>query len=75
MIIVKDTGIGIPYGLQSSIFDQFTKARRQGLKGEETTGLGMFIVKVIVELHKGKISLESEEGLGTKFIVEIPLDV
>ncbi|WP_078125046.1 PAS domain-containing sensor histidine kinase [Leptospira alexanderi] len=74
MMIVKDTGIGIPYGLQSSIFDQFTKARRQGLKGEETTGLGMFIVKVIVELHKGKITLESEEGLGTKFIVEIPLD-
>lgn len=74
MMIVKDTGIGIPYGLQPSIFDQFTKARRQGLKGEETTGLGMFIVKVIVELHKGKISLESKEGLGTKFIVEIPLD-
>ncbi|AVQ12594.1 GHKL domain protein [Leptospira santarosai] len=75
VVIVKDTGIGIPNGLQSVIFDQFTKARRQGLKGEETTGLGMFIAKAIVELHKGKIGLESEEGLGTKFIVEIPLDV
>ncbi|WP_279638492.1 PAS domain-containing sensor histidine kinase [Leptospira yasudae] len=75
MIIVEDTGIGIPAGLQSAIFDQFTRAKRQGLKGEQTTGLGMSIVKVIVELHKGKISLESEEGLGTKFIVEIPLDI
>ncbi|RHX81388.1 hypothetical protein DLM77_04635 [Leptospira yasudae] len=74
MIIVEDTGIGIPLGLQSAIFDQFTRAKRQGLKGEQTTGLGMSIVKVIVELHKGKISLESEEGIGTKFIIEIPLD-
>ncbi|WP_246846723.1 PAS domain-containing sensor histidine kinase [Leptospira barantonii] len=75
MIIVEDTGIGIPFGLQSAIFDQFTRAKRQGLKGEQTTGLGMSIVKVIVELHKGKISLESEEGIGTKFIIEIPLDL
>ncbi|TGL66733.1 PAS domain S-box protein [Leptospira kmetyi] len=75
IIIVEDTGIGIPFGLQSAIFDQFTRAKRQGLKGEQTTGLGMSIVKVIVELHKGKISLESEEGIGTKFIIEIPLDL
>ncbi|WP_332460791.1 PAS domain-containing sensor histidine kinase [Leptospira ainazelensis] len=72
---VEDSGIGIPLGLQPILFEQFTRAKRQGLKGEETTGLGMSIVKVIVELHKGKIRMESQEGVGTKFIIELPLDL
>ncbi|WP_332476853.1 sensor histidine kinase [Leptospira ainlahdjerensis] len=75
IIEVEDSGIGIPIGLQPLIFEQFTRAKRQGLKGEETTGLGMSIVKVIVELHKGKIRMESQEGVGTKFIIELPLDL
>ncbi|RHX88145.1 hypothetical protein DLM78_04105 [Leptospira stimsonii] len=74
IIEVEDSGIGIPEGLQPVIFEQFTRAKRQGLKGEETTGLGMSIVKVIVELHKGKIRMESQEGVGTKFVIELPLD-
>ncbi|AOP36150.1 two-component sensor histidine kinase [Leptospira tipperaryensis] len=75
IIEVEDSGIGIPASFQSVIFEQFTRAKRQGLKGEEATGLGMSIVKVIVELHKGKIRLESQEGIGTKFIIELPLDL
>lgn len=75
MIEVEDDGIGIPAGLQSSVFDQFTRAKRQGLNGEQATGLGMSIAKVIVELHKGKIGIQSEEGKGTKCIIEIPMDV
>ncbi|WP_346725232.1 sensor histidine kinase [Leptospira stimsonii] len=74
IIEVEDSGIGIPEGLQPVIFEQFTRAKRQGLKGEETTGLGMSIVKVIVELHKGKIRMESQEGVGTKFVIELPLE-
>ncbi|MDV6235556.1 PAS domain-containing sensor histidine kinase [Leptospira ellisii] len=75
VIEVEDDGIGIPAALQSSVFDQFTRAKRQGLNGEQATGLGMSIAKVIVELHKGKIGIQSEEGLGTKCIIEIPMDV
>jgi two-component system sensor histidine kinase VicK len=67
---VSDTGIGIPEPLQKSVFNKFTKANRQGTKGEATTGLGLYIVKQIIDLHKGKIWLESKENEGTSFYVE-----
>jgi two-component system sensor histidine kinase VicK len=72
LLQVSDTGIGIPQKLQTSIFDKFTKANRKGTKGESTTGLGLFIVKQIVDIHHGKIWLESEEGIGTTFFIELP---
>jgi two-component system sensor histidine kinase VicK len=68
---VSDDGIGIPEGLQSSVFNKFTKANRQGTQGEATTGLGLFIVKKIVDLHQGKIWLESKENQGTDFYIEL----
>jgi two-component system sensor histidine kinase VicK len=72
LLQVSDTGVGIPESLQSSVFQKFTKAGRQGTEGEETTGLGLYIVKQIVELHKGKIYFESEENKGTSFFIELP---
>jgi signal transduction histidine kinase len=72
IIEIRDTGIGIPDKLKDFIFDKFSKARRLGTKGEVTTGLGMSIVKTIVEKHDGKIWLESEEGKGTVFYISIP---
>ncbi len=72
LISIADNGIGIPANLQPVIFDRFSKAGRVGLKGEKSTGLGMSIVKQIVELHQGKIWLESEEGKGSTFFIEIP---
>lgn len=71
-VCVKDDGIGIPEKLQPVVFDRFTKARRHGLKGEQPSGLGMSIVKKIIELHGGRIWLESEENKGTAFYFEIP---
>ncbi len=71
-ITVSDNGIGIPKHLQPILFDKFTKARRPGLHGEEPTGLGMSIVKQVVELHGGQIRLESEENKGTTFFITIP---
>lgn len=73
LITVKDNGIGIPAKYHLTLFDKFTKARRHGLKGEETTGLGMSIVKHLVDMHQGKIYFESEENKGTTFYVEIPI--
>lgn len=72
LITIADTGIGIPAHLQAGLFEKFTKARRPGLRGEKTTGLGMSIIRTIVELHHGRIWVESQEGHGTTFFVELP---
>ena len=50
----------------------FQKQEEKGLEGEQTTGLGMSIVKQIVELHKGNIWVESAENIGTEFYIELP---
>jgi two-component system sensor histidine kinase VicK len=71
-ISVADNGIGIPAKYHENLFEKFTKARRNGLKGEPSTGLGMSIIKTIVEWHNGKIWFESEENKGTAFYLEIP---
>jgi two-component system sensor histidine kinase VicK len=72
LISVSDNGIGIPARLQDKVFQPFTRAKRSGLRGEAPTGLGLSVVKSIVELHEGRIWLESEEDKGTTFYVEFP---
>ncbi len=72
LIKVQDTGIGIPEEMQPHLFDKFTMARRKGLKGEPTVGLGMSIIKTIIGWHNGEIWFESEEGKGTTFYISIP---
>jgi two-component system sensor histidine kinase VicK len=72
LITVTDTGIGIPQALQPALFERFTPARRPGLRGERTTGLGMSIIKTIVELHGGHIRMESKEQEGTTFYISLP---
>ncbi|WP_181306604.1 HAMP domain-containing sensor histidine kinase [Rufibacter sp. XAAS-G3-1] len=71
LLHVKDNGIGIPEKLKATVFDKFTNANRQGTEGESTTGLGLFIVKQIVDLHHGKIWMESQENEGTSFFIEL----
>jgi len=71
-IRVVDEGIGIPEALQPHLFETFTKARRPGLRGEPTTGLGLALCKTIVEWHHGTLTVASTEGQGTTFTVEIP---
>ncbi|MBF9239768.1 hypothetical protein I2I05_20410 [Hymenobacter sp. BT683] len=72
-IQVQDNGIGIPLDLQPRVFDRFTPARREGLRGEHTTGLGLATCKAVVELHHGTLTVESTEGQGSTFTVELPL--
>lgn len=71
-MVVKDTGIGIPKEFHATLFDKFGNARRKGVKGEDSVGLGMNITKTIVDWHHGKIWFESEEGKGTVFFIDIP---
>ena len=72
VIQIKDTGIGIPKDEIAYIFDEFYRGSNAKNLEKEGTGLGLAITKEIVELHKGKISVESEEGKGTNFSVEFP---
>jgi two-component system sensor histidine kinase VicK len=72
LITVSDNGIGIPKKHHATLFDKFSDARRSGLKGERSTGLGMSIIKTIVEWHDGKIWFDSEEGKGTTFFIQLP---
>ncbi|MBC7922399.1 MAG: ATP-binding protein, partial [Ferruginibacter sp.] len=72
LITVKDNGVGIAEKYHATLFEKFTKARRPGLKGEESVGLGMSIVKRLVDLHQGKIWFESVVNQGTTFFIQIP---
>jgi two-component system sensor histidine kinase VicK len=72
VISIADNGIGIPEEMHKELFEEFTPARRRGLKGEQSHGLGMSIIKTIVEWHQGKIWFESKENEGTTFFIEIP---
>lgn len=67
IIEVIDTGVGIPEGIQDYIFDLYFTTKEKGM------GLGLSIVARILEFHNGGIDLESVEGKGTKFTVELPL--
>lgn len=72
LISFSDTGIGIPQKYHAQLFEKFTPARRKGLDGEPSIGLGLSIVKDIIEWHGGRIWVESEENQGTTFHFEIP---
>jgi len=71
-ISVKDTGIGIPKEHLSHLFERFYRAERTRSRGTGGAGLGLAICKKIVELHAGKIDVESEEGKGSIFTVCLP---
>jgi two-component system sensor histidine kinase VicK len=72
LVTVADDGIGIPAHLHAELFDCFTKARRPGLRGEKTTGLGMYLIQTIVRLHSGTIWFESAENQGATFYIKLP---
>jgi two-component system sensor histidine kinase VicK len=68
-IDVKDSGLGIPEHLIPYIFDRFSRASRKGLRGEESVGLGLSIVRQIVRKHGGEIKVRSIEKEGTTFTI------
>lgn len=72
-LTVADTGIGIPLDAQAKIFEKFTQVDGSLTRNYEGTGLGLAITQRLVELMGGRISLTSEEGLGSSFVVDLPL--
>ncbi len=73
LITVEDNGIGIPKDKLERIFEKFYRVDSSLTYEISGTGLGLTIAKEIVELHGGRIWVESEEGVGSKFFVELPL--
>jgi len=71
-IVVADEGIGIPEAMLPRVFERFTPARRPGLRGEPTTGLGLSLCHTIVRLHQGTLTVQSTEGKGSTFTIELP---
>ena len=71
VLTVRDTGIGIPEALQADLFEKFSQSARSGVGGEASTGLGLFITRQIVQQHRGKLWVESQEGAGACFFVEL----
>ncbi|UCF43059.1 MAG: response regulator [Planctomycetota bacterium] len=70
---IEDDGRGIEAGDIDKIFDRFVQIEKQIGPGEQGTGLGLSIAKELVEMHGGRIEVESELGRGTTFTVLLPL--
>ncbi|NFQ91896.1 PAS domain-containing sensor histidine kinase [Clostridium sporogenes] len=71
-IHVKDTGVGIPSDKLESIFERFFQIDKTLKKNKEGTGIGLHLVKSFVEMYKGEVTITSELGKGTEFIIKLP---
>jgi signal transduction histidine kinase len=71
-ISVEDTGIGIPPESLDEIFDRFHQVQRKERGSREGIGIGLAIVKSLVELHGGNVTVRSEPGRGSRFTVTLP---
>jgi signal transduction histidine kinase len=69
---VTDTGIGIPKEDLDKIFDEFTQSRQNNSSEQKGVGLGLTIVKKLVELLNGRVFVESTPGEGSRFTVVLP---
>ena len=72
-ISVRDTGIGIPKDQMEKIFNRFYQVDGSHTREQEGTGIGLALTKELMDLHKGKIEVESEESKGSKFTLIFPL--
>jgi len=73
ILSVKNTGIGISHEMLQLIFERFVQLDRTAARSVEGSGIGLSLVKSLVEMHGGFVSVKSEQGKGSEFIVEIPV--
>ena len=72
VLAVSDTGIGIPKDELPRLFEEFFRGQMAKQTVQHGTGLGLTIVKRVVDLHGGRIDVESEMGRGTTFRIRLP---
>ena len=73
IISIKDNGIGIPEEKLDSIFERFNQVDKSLSRNREGTGIGLSLVKSLVEMHKGRIAAKSKLGEGSEFIIYLPI--
>lgn len=71
-VIIRDYGIGIPDKQKDKIFELFERGVRDGQKNG--LGVGLYITNQIINAHKGKLLVDSREGKGSTFSLELPLN-
>ena len=72
---IADTGIGMSQEFLSHIFEPFSQERSDSRSVYQGTGLGMTIVKSLIDMMGGTISIDSREGKGSVFVITIPFDL
>ena len=72
---VKDEGIGIPKKDLYKVFDRFKQVKHESIDTKVGSGIGLSLVKSLVELHGGNIDVESELGRGSEFIINMPCNL
>lgn len=75
IISVKDSGIGIPKNKIGVIFKRFGQVDKSSTRNHEGSGIGLSLVKSLVEMHEGTIEVESEQEKGTEFIITLPVKI
>lgn len=74
-IEISDDGIGIPQNKLNSIFERFKQVENNTIRSGEGSGIGLYLVKSLVDMHGGDIDVESELGSGTTFKISIPAEL
>src|SRR5436190_23042995 len=74
MLIVSDTGMGISENNLTFVFDRFWQADGSSKRKYQGVGIGLALVKELTEIQGGKVTVESQEGKGTKFTVRLPYE-
>ncbi len=72
-ISIKDTGIGIPLDKLEIIFDRFRQVDKSLTRNAEGSGIGLSLVKSLIDMHNGSIDVKSDYGYGSEFIIKLPV--
>ncbi|WP_207636413.1 ATP-binding protein [Alkaliphilus metalliredigens] len=72
---VRDTGIGIPQEKINSVFERFKQVGSYSHRKNEGSGIGLSLVRLLIEAHKGKVTVRSKLNEGTEFIIELPNEI